>query len=362
MQLLRSLCLAFASAIAAALVLSCSCSAASHDAEASSSRWPKSAPPEPPTWSDSKVEYFIHLLSPERIALLPSRTRQYTGEILYPDTPFYFGTPLFTTRTDVGTVEQALRDFRAVGIAHLSDYEARLIVYDQGRLTQRLFPDSNSVLRLYGVDPNLHTLRKMLYHPVRTLPEESILALPFVRGRPILLPDSDSLSHMLRAAHMDQKKFYHVRLGHDTILVDPREASLYATVTGQEKQEVDRVVAGYQAARGKYGEGLASVLWGRPIHPITRFQENRMKPTPSNYYPRYTRETAREQMVEALQVRGRFKIYLSGPRGRTAYKVKVKNPDAPGSAVMEFSVEPLSVTERAAEALQAAMGRIRLPA
>lgn len=359
MKPLRTLCFAF---IGCLLLFSRHCAGVSQDNEAGTSASPKIRPgsePLPPLLA----ERYIRLLNGQRIAALPSRTQQRPDQHFYAETPFYQGAPLFTTKTDPGVVEQALRDYGTAGVVDIRRHDARLIGYEAGHLNQRLFPDTSTVVRLFDLDPNIHILqKKLLGFPILTPQEEDIRHLPFANGRPILIPGSDTLGHMLRASYVDQKKFYLVRPGKPPILVKPRNPSLYSTVVRRERDEVERVLAGYQAARQKYGEGLAAVIWGRAITPNPRLQNRRLQRTSLLDYPRFTADASRENMVNALQIRGRFRIYTDGTRGRMAYKVKLKNPGAGQESPFEVSVEPLSTMERAEESLYASMGRIHLPA
>lgn len=150
------------------------------------------------------------------------------------------------------------------------------------------------------------------------------------------------------------------------LCTDPHKDSLYEDVTGKEQEEIEKVLNGYKIARLKYGNALASIIWGQPIRLNPRYRESRIKDTPLSKYPRFFSENSvleRDQMIKALQEHGRLRLhlYLQDTQGRKyAYKVKVKNPDAPRYEPMELSINHLDWWDKAAEKVQSWRGRISI--
>lgn len=365
MKLSRMVRFGFAAATIAALVLLPSSSAADHDHAASSSgAQPDSAAtlvvserPRP------SVHRYKNLLDIRRIDALPSRTLLQPHIHDYFNVPFYSGSPLFLTKEDPSVVEQALKDYGSVGIVDLARRQAMQIIYGEGRLENKMFPNTRLPIRLFEVDPNVHLLHKnVLGWRARLPPAQSTDHLPHLDGKPILTPPADSLSYMLYATHHRPGSFYHVRPDHEPMLVDPHNADLYTTPVGQERRKLDQVLTHHQVATRKYGRSFASVLWGKPLFLPQRFQDTRKERIPLTDYPRFLPVASRETMVNALERKGRFRLYVNDHRGRNVYKIKVNNLDAGIDEPMDISVKPLTKMERLQEWAMAAAGKFHLPA
>ncbi|KAJ1033881.1 hypothetical protein NDA16_000089 [Ustilago loliicola] len=342
----------FTATVVLALILLPSCSATGPDSGPSSSASGQEPSPSPPP-----ANKYYKLLDVKRIAAKRG-DKQSDHFNRYSDVPFYGKGPIFDTETNPSVVEQALQDYGLVGIVDPIKKVAVRIQYEEGLLKQKLFADQMAPIRLIDLDYKLHRLRKKIQGlQIDFPPEEPARYLPRANNRPILMSNSNSLGQMLYAVRDGSGKFYHVQPGKEPILVDPKTETLYTTPVDGEKQEIQRVLKGYGAAQQKYGTNVASFIWGHPI-PAQTFQSTRMARTSLKEYPRFTLQSRGSAMREALQNRGRFRLYTGN---QVAYKVKVKNPEARGSEALQVYVEPLSKIEQAQERFLAFTGKIHLP-
>ncbi|SPO28658.1 uncharacterized protein UTRI_04536 [Ustilago trichophora] len=327
-----------------------------------------------PLGSTLRAEEYIGII---RKQVLPNLKLTPDGMRLqiYKSTPFFMGRPIYATTARREIVEQALRDYGSVYIVDPDRNDSRLIFYDHDRgiVLQKIVGSTQRVIGIYNLDRNLHILRKYQRKLMVVFEEEKdVSAVPHIYGKPILSQGSGplsqgahSLGHMIRASKGNDKTFYYMQSGRRAILVDAHKETLYEDVTRKEQEEIEKVLNGYQTARTKYGTTLASIIWGQPIRLNPRYRESRIKDIPLAKYPRFFSEDSvleRDQMIKALQEHGRLHLYLQDTQGRNyAYKVKVKNPDAPRHEPMKLSIGPLGWKDKAAEKVQAWRGRISIP-
>nr|UXY92454.1 effect [Ustilago esculenta] len=365
MKLLRVFHFGLAAALGAILLLSHSCSAVGEVEASSSVASPPKEPKNPPP-----VNKFYTLLDPQRIASLNSRYTVHPNVDYYPEAPIYEGTHLLKINTPVQEVEQALREFGSVGIVDRENRDARLIKYGQGMVVPELFRDTNRVLWIDSLPKDVHILAKYVRwnrrpdYPVKMPLEQDISHLPYADGVPILQDPHDTLGYMMRASRDRTGKFWHLREGHESVLIDPRagrDGDLARPASVLEGESITRVLTGFGKDRERYNDALASILWGAPTE-LSGDREARMRKIPLSEYPRLGRDATRAAMINALQTKGRFRFY-DGRRGSGGpFKVKVTNPDAFNSEQMEVSVKPLSAFEKSTESLYAAFGKLRRPA
>jgi len=178
---------------------------------------------------------------------------------------------------------------------------------------------------------------------------------------PIIRPDYDSLIHMKIAAMTGTKKFWYVRPDEPVVLIDPHRESLFINARDRDEQRVYRRLTEYDTAKHKYGEPIASIVWGGPLYPEAAFRDERMRRTPLQEYPRFGPNAARDDMAHALQTRGRFRFYIRSNEGRTGYKVMVKNPTAESHTPMDISIAQLTWWEVKQEHILETAKQIHLP-
>ncbi|KAJ1036407.1 hypothetical protein NDA13_000287 [Ustilago tritici] len=355
----------FVAAIVTALILLPSCIAPVNQGGASTST------------TQPSVETYMDHLNVETIIRLPDLERFVQGQSnFYDRVPFIYtdvhdsdtGTwtkikaPLYSTSTRFPEVGQALRDHLYVGIVEVSKNDARLIHLvkegDKYHLDQTVFTDGPSeAIRLLKLHPDLHQLRTLM-HTVRSdnpLPQD-IEDLAYANNRPILSEESETVGHMLSAARTNPLGFYYFQSGMPLILVKPLEDRPFHD---SREQEVYSTQDLYLAAKRKYGQKVASLIWGKSIV-LNGNSEDRLKPRiPLKDQRRFEADTPREDMVRALQDRGRFRVYKMTDRGdKVAYKVKLTNPGSTFEP-MDVSVKPLTFIERTLEAIH--LPRIHLP-
>lgn len=359
----------FAATLGLVFLLSSCCIAGGNDNQAGSSVWRPRVPQGPiyTVQRPREAETYIRLLDPKRIQNLTPRP---LSMHLYPKEPFYIGMPIFTVDTDVPTVEQALRDFRYVGIVDPVKKQARRIKFTRGRLEQDLFEDPDKVLLLQSLDPNIHILYKHLYEgerpgvPIQMPPELDVEDLPHYKGDPVLVHSRDSLGEMLRASNTETHRFWHVRENHPPVLIRPRmpaEGELARVIREDESNYLTSVLTMYMADRLQFGDKVASIRHGAPIHLSDEHLATRLDWTHMMRYPRFGRDATRPQMIHALQKYGRFRLYDTTRRGKRAVKVVVENPSATEGVRMELSAKELSEAENKVEAMYEALGRIHRP-
>ena len=290
---------------------------------------------------------------------------------LHPEVPFFMGMPIFTTKTDVPTVEQALRDFRSVGIVDTARNAVHQIRYGNGHVQQDLFTEANKVLLLRNLDPNVHVLIKHAQspgdpdYPIRMPAPLEIDHLPHVRSVPVLTRPFDSLGHMLTASRTGERRFWYLREGHDHVLIQPRmpsESAIVRVALEPEVSDITRVLTRYGAHKLLYGEALASVLDGAAIPLNGAYAQKRMSRIVLPEYPRFGKDATRAEMIQALQTHGRFRFYDSTNRlSDGPIKVKLENAGAQQGTPMDITVERLSGLENKAESFYEKVGRIRRP-
>lgn len=364
MKLLKIIHLGLVSVFLAAVILPRGCAAVTWEDEAGPSRLTPSAPPEPKPFRDPPpfVQTYIKHLDAERIAQLPLSSQRDSYRGPYAAVPIYNKRPLYNTKTDPRTVEQALRDYGSVGILDPGRRDGRFIVYDHGRLIQGLLPGTDTALGHLGLDGNVHIVKKFVKDlPATGTLEDNVESLPHASHMPIIRSDSDSLIQMKIAALTGMKKFWYVRPDRSVVLIDPHRESLFINARSQDEQRVYRALTGYDAARYIYGEPIASIVWGGPLYPEANFKDERTHRIPLQEYPRFGPNAARDDMVHALQTRGRFRFYIRSNEGRTGYKVMVKNPTAESHTPMDISIAQLTWWEVKQEQVLETAKQIHLP-
>ncbi|SYW86262.1 uncharacterized protein UBRO2_05982 [Ustilago bromivora] len=176
-------------------------------------------------------------------------------------------------------------------------------------------------------------------------PAEDIENLPHVDSKPILTKGSKNFDFMLRVASTHPRKFYYLQEQMEPILVEPTETKQFSNLDHDVKQKIQHAVNGYSAAKQKYGERVAFVIWGKP-YVLTDDPDGRLKLSiPIKHYPRFRYDAPKKDMVRALQHHGRFRVYKNSGGDKVGYKVILKNPGSTGE-LMDVSVEPLTLRER----------------
>ncbi|SAM84465.1 uncharacterized protein UBRO_20302 [Ustilago bromivora] len=336
----------FVAAIVTALILLPSCIAPGGGSGASTSTSQPdlhSRPTEPPR-SAFDVRKYINRLNAKDITDLPRTT---SGNIaqLYGHVPIYRQDlisreiPLYSVDTSVPVVQQALQDYRSVGIVDVRNNEAELVRLNNGVLVPDVFAGASEM---------------------QPPPAEDIENLPHVDSKPILTKGSKNFDFMLRVASTHPRKFYYLQEQMEPILVEPTETKQFSNLDHDVKQKIQHAVNGYSAAKQKYGERVAFVIWGKP-YVLTDDPDGRLKLSiPIKHYPRFRYDAPKKDMVRALQHHGRFRVYKNSGGDKVGYKVILKNPGSTGE-LMDVSVEPLTLRERGEEGLMALFRQIKLP-
>ncbi|SAM85356.1 uncharacterized protein UBRO_07319 [Ustilago bromivora] len=359
----------FVAAIVTALILLPSCIAPGNGGVASTSTSqpdPHSGPTEPPR-SAFNVREYINRLNAKDITDLPRTT---SGNIaqLYGHVPIYRQDlisreiPLYSVDTSVPVVQQALQDYRSVGIVDVRNNEAKLVRLNNGVLVPDVFAGGKSAaIQLFKLDPDLHRLPGLVKASEIPPPRaEDIENLPHVDGKPILTKGSKNFDFMLRVASTYPHKFYYLQEPMEPILVEPTETKQFSNLNPDVKQKIQHAVNGYSAAKQKYGERVASMIWGKP-YVLTDDPDGRLKPSiPIKLYPRFRYDAPKKDMVRALQHHGRFRVYKNSGGDKVGYKVFLKNPGSTGE-LMDVSVEPLTWLERSQERTMALARQVKLP-
>ncbi|SOV09236.1 uncharacterized protein UDID_18299 [Ustilago sp. UG-2017a] len=345
----------FVAAIVTALILLPSCIALVGYDEASTSTI------QPHHRSTLTVAEYMNQLDANDIAKLDGSSLLLDNPT-YERIPFYYsgapeqlGTPLYFTNTPFKTVEQALRDYRSVGMVDVSENDAKLIklIKDPSgyRLEQNVFPNPLPPIGLLKLDPNLHRLQKLaLFSPGIHSSEEHIEHMPYLNGKPILTQSSTDISHLIAATHTSPDGFYYVQEGMPPILVNPRKEDLYQ-VSGE--QEVHSTLAEYQTVKKKYGQTIATLVRGKPIIATADPRGQRKSGPRLKNYARFDNQASRDEMVTELQLHGRFRVYQQIDGRNYKYKVKVSNPGATEGERLKVYVKPLSIRERLQEKIMA---------
>ncbi|SOV09554.1 uncharacterized protein UDID_12243 [Ustilago sp. UG-2017a] len=320
----------FVAAIVTALILLPSCIAADSSNMAGTSTSNPDHPSTEPPRPVFNIKKYIQSLNPQTIAGLDKSKAE-----TYDKVPFYDGAPLPS---------------ETIALLELSmppNNKARLIkLLDDGNFEWDTFRiDESAMINLFKneLNPDLHYFRNLV-RSAKTdeHPAEDIDHLPYANGRPILFEGSETLGHMIRAANTEPKSFYYAPIGKDPILINPHTDELIGNHIRGEEGNLHRVVVGYKAAQEKYGQPLASIIWGKPIIANGDREGSRMWRIGRNPYPTLRHDASKEGMVAALQDSKRFRVYKEIDGKKYEYKVKVVNPQASPGEAFKFSVEPVS--------------------
>ncbi len=325
----------------------------------------EAGPSSVPSWVERarpRVEDYITLLHPHRIALLRHDAQLHPNMDSYQYLPFIDGYPLFTTRTDPETAEMALSYYDRVGILDTARHDGRLIKYGNARLEQDLLPDLDRALNLHSLDSKVHRLRHLVLRGgIAVPPRPDILSLPHVRGVPVLTAEFSTLDQMLHAAGTGNGDFWYLRSSAPIVKINPREEGLFELATARDLREIERVSSGVRHARLRYGDSLSSLLWGAPVELRDLHRQDRIRRPSLAHYPRLVDSESRDEMINALQTRGRFRLYRSGQHAGERFKVMLINPDAQQGTHMRIEVRPLTDWERTQEDWLVRLGKTRLP-
>lgn len=341
-----------------------------HEASSSASAW-RPHVPEGPIYTIPQpitMHKYFKQLDPKRIGQLNLDILDDARISMFQGVPFYGKTPIFDVGAPVNVVERALKDFESVLLVDPITEKVRLITYEPGRLQKEPFDDeADTVLLFRSLDPNVHILHRHFFPVDIALTIKTKMPgrveidyLPHNERVPILTPGYDSLGHMLSAANTGTFRFWHIRQGHEPVLIVPRSPMLARLANYNEDLELNTILTKYGALTQKYSPTIASLKHGAPI----TLDEDKGKYgyTMLLRYPRFGRKATRDQMIKALQENGRFRYYDSDPSSSGPIKVKVLN--APGTipgTPMRVDIRPLSDTENAEEMLLEKLGRIHLP-
>ncbi|CCF49800.1 conserved uncharacterized protein [Ustilago hordei] len=276
----------FVAAIVTALILLPSCITAVGD-EASTSTRPQ-----------YRLKEYQKNLNVETINSLNdlSRFPQGTHDI-YEKVPFYHGklfldhsshdeqsqvrAPLYSIDTPIGTVQQAIKDFKFVGIVDVSNNNARLfqLVVDKSgnRIEQIEFPDRQKVVRLFELDPILHHVRNFLlrktsntYHISMESPSSAkTLKISANCSLPPGIPPHE-------VYYFENEKL--------PIVFKPNTDEMFEEV---KEQELYMARGHYLAAKQKYGQEIASIIWGKPIQLNDNSNDRLKSRIPLRDYPRF---------------------------------------------------------------------------
>lgn len=362
----------FAVLLIAAISFTTSCIAARNDQEASSSSGSSSSGkplhseplytfPQKPT-----VDTYFSQLSPDRTRQL-SPNAPGNININVPDSvPFYERLPIFDLDTPVYVVEQALKDYPSVFLIDSATNTVQQVTYGQGRIQMKPVEarKAETVLLFDSLNPNVHILRKAkLGIQIKTqMPGRvEIDYLPHVGSTPILTPRYDSLGHMLAALNSATGGFWHIREDRRPVLVRPRLQALARVADHAEDIQLTSILTRYGAMTQQYGNALASVKYGAPILLDEDNREARNEHTSLTRYPRFGPKATRDQMVKALQERGRLRFYDQHYPNSRPIKLKVRNPNIIPGIAMDIEIEKLSDREIAEEVLMKRLGKLHLP-
>lgn len=317
-------------------------------------------------WRRMPMAYeYINYLNFERVSRLLSTFARDQDAHVDPHLPFYGRIPLFSVGTPPPVVEQALRDYGTVGIVDSLRGEAMQIYRDEGHLSQQTFPDLHKVLTVFRLPGKVHEVRKAIFgQSFRPIAMDTIDEVPHARGLPILLPNHDSVAHMIAASNQDRRAFLLPQPRNTFMAINPRTDDLASFPSAENTAEIIRVRNGYHSDTQIYGRALASLKWGRPLDRIPELTHFRSTPPSLAEYPRFKSSTAtRDQIITALHDHGRFRLYLDQPgQPNMAYRVKLTLVRPPGgSPRRELRIEALTRGERLAEKAMSLMKKVRLP-
>ncbi|SPO28147.1 uncharacterized protein UTRI_04537_B [Ustilago trichophora] len=381
MELIRPLRFTCIAALGTLLLLSCCCTAAGTEIEEAG----PSDQVSHPSWMPQArvVDDFTELAEPPEV-FYPSqymkrqklRAEEIKGlqkstdeEILqrYGRIPFHENVPIYGLAAPGNIVKQAIKDYGAVNIVDPNQNDGRMIILGKTapqdpegteQLGQKSISELEKTIKLYKLNPDFHILRKKLVQSQAIrLPEKSIHDVPHLGATPII-SDGD-LGKMLRASTVGTKTFYYKESDARPILVDIRQELMHRTVNDREKGAIERVVKQHEGAQEKFGDELASVLYGQPTYLNVENGRTRKQGVKLKDYPRFDKNTKREEMVQALQEHGRFRFYVKDPQGNeVGYRIKVLNRKAPSGEPMKITVKPLNSFKKASETVYSWLGKI----
>ncbi|SOV06886.1 uncharacterized protein UDID_17953 [Ustilago sp. UG-2017a] len=352
----------FVAAIVTALILLPSCIAPDTGGASTSTSNPDHPSTEPPMPAFN-IKKYIKSLNAKQITHLHPTTSDNMAQLyghvpIYRQDPISPKIPLYSFDTSVPVVKQALKDYSSVGIVDVRNNKAELVRLNEGSLSSDGFTGGgeSAAIQLFKLDPNLHRLPG-LAPKIKPPRSEEIENLPHFDGKPIL-QGSENFEFMVRVANTHPHKFYYLQEQMGPILVHHASKNLFSNLDDDVKQKIQRALNEYPVAKQKYGERVASMIWGKlPLLPDN--PEGRQKPSiPMKTYPRFKYDAPKIEMVRALQQHGRFRVYTNFGGNKVAYKVKLKNPGRTRE-LMDVSVEPLTSIERLQETIYGR--RIRLP-
>lgn len=181
--------------------------------EAGPSRWAPSAPPERPHSQFARASRYKDKISPDRISELSSRFNPFPEIHPDADVPFYKNLPLYSVNAPPATVEQALRDYKTVGI--IGEHDTVLLEYRVGRVDQGPMKEAAQARQVFNADERLHKVSKASIDVGTNIRRyERVDNLPHVDSIPILRPGTssrratDTPEQMLGAAKIAPKQFW----------------------------------------------------------------------------------------------------------------------------------------------------------
>ncbi|KAJ9473933.1 Aspartyl aminopeptidase [Pseudozyma hubeiensis] len=205
---------------------------------------------------------YIDYLSFERVSKLLSTFARDQDAHLDSLLPFYGRIPLFSVGTPPSVVEQALRDYGTVGIVDSVRGEAKQIYRDEGHLSQQTFPDLHKVLTVFRLPGKIHEVKKAVFgQSFRPIAMDNIDEVPHAKGLPILLPNHDSVAHMIAASNQDRRAFLLPQPRNTFMVINPRTDDLVSFPSAENTAEINRVRNAYHSDTQAYGRALASLKW-----------------------------------------------------------------------------------------------------
>ncbi|SNX85239.1 uncharacterized protein MEPE_03948 [Melanopsichium pennsylvanicum] len=364
MKTLRLLRFSVIAAAVAVFFTSCGRAASGGSGQASSSNSQGRRPYASDNVIRQRVQNYIGSLDVGRIARLRLSHDASPNRHPNPYVPFYKRrTPLFEIGTAVPTIEQALRDYGQVIILDPQSRTGSQITFnaEAGSLEwHRTLGDTGRMFDLYELDRNIHILHKHMWLPYwpdspqqkpAPLPTRS---LPHEGNVPILREGSDTLAHMLGAQRDGVWKFWHRRHGQPDVFIQLERGNnaLVARKARQEETDaIDRTLQGYDTARTKWGEGTAGIIWGGRIH--LRPVDGRVQPPTLAEHPRFDTDADRQQLIEALNWRNKYR--LDGSDGQS-YKATVQT-----RSPLQIEIEQLTSEGRRRGPISSFFRRLRLP-
>ncbi|CDU25281.1 uncharacterized protein SPSC_05115 [Sporisorium scitamineum] len=231
-------------------------------------------------------------------------------------TPFYEGVPMFSSLVGPHIIEQVLKDYGSVWIVDRENKEAILIRVGENGL-QQIPPGPEllqRILKLYTIRGNVYWVKKALQGQVETpLQEEPVDHFPHAFGKPIFLSGRYTLNNMYAAARREPNSFWlqHHYLGWQ--LVTPSTNDIAEEATAQQIEEIRKALILYNREKDQFGNAYASLKRGRPLDLEQMYRSHRGPPDIIKY-PRFDSASAtRQQMVDALERYGRFRLYVKSP-------------------------------------------------